>query len=563
MPEPTNGARLSFFSKEMVDRIAGMAAGVVNTFRGAPSVQPQRTAEPWFGPGKPLLPVAPKEDVAGRAFDFPTAININIRPRAYEGVSFEQLRRLAEGFDIVRLAIETRKDQMSKLEWSISPRIRQADEVRAPADERCEEVEEFLRFPDRKSPWHTWQRQLLEDQLVIDAPSIYIRRTQSGKPYSLEVLDGSTIVPRLDKTGRQPEPPTTAYQQVLKGMPAVDYTTLELIYAPRNPRPGKMYGLSPVEQIITTINIAIRREVQKLAYYSEGNIPEALVSVPKDWQPDQIARFQEIWDAMMSDQLVRRRMKFVPGEMSFQPTRSDQALMDQFDEWLARVVCYAFSLPPIAFVRMMNKATAATSYETALEEGLQPMMLWFKGIMDYIVQKVFGYEDLEFVWDAIDKIDPADQQDRDMRMIQQGLKSIDEVRAGMGMTPIGMKHAIWGIGPAGIMFVDDLLEAKSAGLLKIQPPPPPMMDPTQPGQDPSQAPAMIGQDPSQGDDMDMAQVLAGVPPALLQAVGLGNPAARAVDVTDQEAAQSDPLAVHAAHPNVLRALRDFESIHKV
>jgi hypothetical protein len=31
---------------------------------------------------------------------------------------------------------------------------------------------------------------------------------------------------------------------------------------------------------------------------------------------------------------------------------------DDFDEWLARIVCYAFSLPPTAFTRQVNRATA-------------------------------------------------------------------------------------------------------------------------------------------------------------------------------------------------------------
>ena len=33
---------------------------------------------------------------------------------------------------------------------------------------------------------------------------------------------------------------------------------------------------------------------------------------------------------------------------------------DEFDEWLARIVCYAFSLPPTAFIRQVNRATAET-----------------------------------------------------------------------------------------------------------------------------------------------------------------------------------------------------------
>ncbi|MGC2411735.1 MAG: hypothetical protein WA459_03435, partial [Stellaceae bacterium] len=45
---------------------------------------------------------------------------------------------------------------------------------------------------------------------------------------------------------------------------------------------------------------------------------------------------------------------------------------DEFDEWLARIVCYAFSLPPTAFTRQINRATAETAQESSLAEGLWP-----------------------------------------------------------------------------------------------------------------------------------------------------------------------------------------------
>ena len=35
-------------------------------------------------------------------------------------------------------------------------------------------------------------------------------------------------------------------------------------------------------------------------------------------------------------------------------------LKDQYDEWLARVICYAFSVPASAFVTQVNRATSET-----------------------------------------------------------------------------------------------------------------------------------------------------------------------------------------------------------
>ena len=66
----------------------------------------------------------------------------------------------------------------------------------------------------------------------------------------------------------------------LKGFPAVNYSVEDLLYRPYNRRIHKAYGFSPVEQIITTVNIALRRQMFTLAYYTEGNVPEALIGTP-------------------------------------------------------------------------------------------------------------------------------------------------------------------------------------------------------------------------------------------------------------------------------------------
>ena len=88
--------------------------------------------------------------------------------------------------------------------------------------------------------------------LVIDAATIYPRFTRGGSLYSLDVIDGSTITPLIGEDGRSPEPPDPAYQQVLHGVPAADFSTDELLYLPRNVRSHRLYGMSPVEQIALT-----------------------------------------------------------------------------------------------------------------------------------------------------------------------------------------------------------------------------------------------------------------------------------------------------------------------
>ena len=407
-------------------------------------------ADVFMGPGQPLAPVA--QDAAGRTFDYPTMVNTNITPRSYEAISFPTLRSLADGYDLVRLAIETRKDQLAKMPWHIARK--DGNEL----DAKGQAIQDFLQMPDRENDFTSWSRLILEDLFVIDAPTVYIHRTRGGGVFSLDVVDGATINRKIDDRGRTPFPPDPAYQQVIKGMPAVDYTRDELIYRPRNQRTNKIYGYSPVEQVILIVNIAMRREVFQLEYFTEGNVPDMLLNAPKEWSPVQIAEFQQLFDEVLAgDTAARRRVRFVPGDTKAQMTRGEPLFDTVTEEWFARVVCYAFSLPANAFTKQVNRATATNAQEVSLEEGLEPLMVWKSALMNRLLIAGWGTTDYVFEYDDAQDIDPEVQSIIDVAYTGGAtgtgpkIRSVQEVRDDHG----------WGPLPAELQQeADALLDAK-------------------------------------------------------------------------------------------------------
>ncbi len=202
-----------------------------------------------------------------------------------------------------------------------------------------------------------------------------------------------------------------------------------------------------MEQVLLTVNIAIRRQASPLAYFTEGNTPEALIGVPESWTPEQIRQFQEYWDALLEGNLeARRHSRFVPGGLRYQPTR-EPPLKDEFDEWLARVACFAFSVPPTPFIRQMNRATADTAQEAALEEGLAPLMAWLKALIDRVIRRVLDFDDLEFAWVVETSTDLAKQAEVDTAYVAAGIKSRNEIRASLGLDPLPGGDALTVAGP--------------------------------------------------------------------------------------------------------------------
>jgi len=403
----------------------------------------------WFGPLDPLKPIAPP-DVAGRRFDFPPGYNLAIRPRAYEPVGFAELRGFADAYDLLRLVIETRKDQMERQRWRIRPRDpklkRKSASVDADMSERIAALEAFFQRPDGVTRWKTWLRALLEDMFVIDAATLYCRRTRSGQLCALAQLDGSTIKRLIDDWGRTPLPYAgadgtivcpPAYQQVLKGLPAVNYAARDIIYRPRNVRAHRVYGYSPVQQVLMTVNIALRRQMWQLDYYSEGSIPDALIGVPQGWTPDQIRQFQDYWDTEFTGDLAkRRRAKFVPGDSAVKVHQTKEPEQkNDFDEWLARIICYAFSVPPQWAVKLMNRATADNQSEQAEDEGLEPTKEWVKDLVDEIIAEEFTSPDLELAWLDEDEGDPKGLEAVLEGRVKLGAVTLNEMRDALGLDP--------------------------------------------------------------------------------------------------------------------------------
>ena len=193
--------------------------------------------------------------------------------------------------------------------------------------------------------------------------------------------------------------------------------------------------MSPVEQITLTVNIALRRDASTLDYYRAGSSPDAFATLPKEWTADQIRSFQDYFDALMSGNLARRRQtKFMPADFKLIEARQPP-LKDQYDEWLARIICYAFSVPVSPFVSQVNRATSETLRQQATQEGLVPLKAWLKNALDHVIQECMNEPGLEFVWVGDDAIDPLEQAQTLQILVSAGIKTREEARADLGLGP--------------------------------------------------------------------------------------------------------------------------------
>ncbi|MGH3430883.1 MAG: phage portal protein [Mycobacteriales bacterium] len=407
----------------------------------------------WMNPAQPMRRVAPA-GTQPRIWDYRFGQNIDYTPKAFEGLAYETLHALADGYDLLRMVIETRKDQVARVPHSFTVKPLDATEPpssikeRQNSDKRIQMLNEFWKKPDGMHSFSDWQRAILEDMFVIDAPSIVPRWRMDGGLYGYDVIDGSTISLLVDEQGRTPMPPDPAYRQIIKGMPSVDMMspcamlpgTDQIFYFPRNIRTSRLYGFSPVEQIVVTVNIGIRRQISQLQYFTEGTIPDVFLEAPEGVPEDRLTQLETMWNEKFATTAARRKANFIPYGTSVTFAK-DPKLKDELDEYLARKVAYAFSVSPTALVKMVNRAAGQQMSEDAKAEGLEPILYWFKELMDELLD-FMGCGDIEFSWGSYTRENPLVQA----QVNQIYLSTIDdqghsvmragEIREDLGLEPI-------------------------------------------------------------------------------------------------------------------------------
>ena len=444
----------------------------------------------WYSPMEPVWPFGPPFYTVPREWDFPVGYNLNfIQPRIMQ---MNMLRGMRMSWGVLSTVIQTRKDQLLRLPWTIQVR----DKPRA-TSRAVDEMRRFFRRPDGKLSYSQWTRKLLDDLFVIDAPSIFLDRDMGGNLRNAQVLDGATIFPLIDDAGRRPdtvvdvddngysyERRQPAFQQIIYGLPMINLSEDELMYPMLNPRPEMpVIGYSPVEQIMTEAMEAIRKTFYQLEFWRAGSMPELMITVPDTWTPRQIATFQAHFDALLSGQLtLKSKVRFVPGGMKPFDIKnaSGESLWSQRDELLVRLCCYAFSVSPTAFVKQTNRATANQAAETAQEEGLYPLMSWWKDdIMDAIIQDKFGYDEVEFIFLPRPTPDAEKQSKIYDLNVKEGIRTRNEIRAEMGLEPVKDGDYLTVTTGAAVVRLDQVIDGTASMMMPGQPKPPEGATPAQ------------------------------------------------------------------------------------
>ncbi|SRR6266550_6678346 len=400
----------------------------------------------WGSPFQPIKPLGGPGSEP-RQFQTWSGQNMIFTPRADAEFSAADLKALAT-YPLARICIENVKDTVTRAPWEIqlraNPMESRKDVAQRAKDNKDDliKLNRFFEYPDREHNWQEWLRPLLDDLLVIDAPSVLMRKTYKGEIAELAVIRGEMITRYIDNNGFTPMPPDPAYAQNYWGMPWVDLTTDQLVYkprsiVPRNTMASQLYGNSATEQLAPEIQIGIKRLQFVLAYYTEGSVPGVVQVVPRGTSPDRIEEAMEWMNSQLAGNLAKRNQwRLVQGFN--EPGKVDQILFPKepllaglYDEKHIREIAFGYGTSPQRLMKMI-RTEGKSSSDAAEVEGTLPWVLWVKGIIDFIIQRKMGMVDYEIAINPYAEPDPLKNAAALTMLVGKAILTPNEARKRVG-----------------------------------------------------------------------------------------------------------------------------------
>lgn len=346
-----------------------------------------------FSPGTPIAPFNPVGS-SPQQFDYMIGQNIVQQPRAGEAISFDTMRSMLESYDVAQMCIDARLDQIKNLEWDV---VRKDNKDKTDYSADIKSVKDFLRKPDGTNLFDDWLSPFLNDLIAYDAPAFFKQRTRGGKLGSLEVIDGTTLTPMIDASGRLPKSPAPGYIQYIKGMPRYWLTADSVVYRPWRRRSNKIYGFPAVEWLLMNINQDFRQQFYFLQQFTDGSVPGVFAETPESIanDPMKIQQFQTMYDAVMiGDQSAKHKVKWIPFGSKITKMKEDKFQVE-YPMFLFNKTLSAFKMTSaeLGFTENVNKSSGESQENVQYRRTIRPLVRYIHSLMDEIITEL-GYPHL-------------------------------------------------------------------------------------------------------------------------------------------------------------------------
>lgn len=370
-------------------------------------------------------------------------------------LSNQILRKMYERNVVVRAAIDTIINEVVSAKYAIKPvdvDTKLEGEKLKDQKDRIKKIEDFLRHPnENRESFRIFLEKVLFDLLLYDAGVIEKVKSSSGKLQEIYAVAGDTVRIKIDKFGK-----LLGYYQVIENSKEEPkfFDKNQLIYMIMNPRSHTPYGFPVLNTLETMVTAFLYGESYNVKYFENNATPRGILELG-NINEAQLDRFREYWRQENLQQPHRvmvvsnpqaaegkQGVKWIPLAMS----SKDMELM-QYMNWLMKMILMAFGVTPseVGFADEIKGApmTGQVLQSQAFKnKTIFPMMDRIASFLtEEIIVSEFKSPDLEFTFEEEKSIQEEMQSaQRDMILIQSGIKTVEEIRKERGLENEGQSQ---------------------------------------------------------------------------------------------------------------------------
>ncbi len=353
-------------------------------------------------------------------------------------LTYAEMQSYYEKDEWVRACI----DEIVKNTVKVKPYIAPIDDEEEPSEEtkqHIEDIEALLADPNSKDEsFESIRRKVLLDILKYDAGAMEIVYDTAGKPAELYDLPGHLIRLNVDEHGMFSDE-EKAYGQLSStsfgsAKDIVWFKQNEVIYLVANPQSGSVYGLSPLESLVNSVEADLNASEYNAAFFKNNAEPSGIVQV-SGLSKAALKRFKIYWKQQFKGPSKAHKILALNAKaIDFKKISESQKDMQfmEYQKWLLQKILSVYKVKPFVLGVIdgtTGKLNSAEQWNLFKASAIDPLL----SLESYLyttklIKAGFGYDDIELRFKKIDVRD--DKQDAEIveRLVKVGVMTINEVR---------------------------------------------------------------------------------------------------------------------------------------
>lgn len=300
--------------------------------------------------------------------------------------------------------------------------------------------------------FNTIRKKVTRDVLKYDAGSFEIIKNSnvSKNEVAIEIaaLPGNTIKLNVDKKGRFRDEKSAYVQIEGVNKKVAVFAVNELAYLVMNPQSDKVYGLSPLESLVQTVNADLYAAEYNSDFFYNNATPRFAVLMEQVGQGQgnaALRRFRQWWDQELKGNPHRPIViGSEHGNIKFEKVglSNEEMQFQDYSRWLLQKIMAVYKMQPIALGLIdtnMGKLNSAEQVRLFKQDAIKPLLTLFaEKINNKIIfnNDGYGFKDVYLDFD-LDLADKYDQAKWHQLYLQSGVLTINEIRTqGLGFLPV-------------------------------------------------------------------------------------------------------------------------------